>query len=196
MQTRAAIAEAMHLLRAKKIGVMPTDTLYGFVGSALSRAVVERIYRVRQRNSRKPMIILVARMGDLRRFGVRLDARMKRFLRTVWSFGSAQDKPVSAQRSRKASAGAVSVILPCRSPKFRYLHRGTKTLAFRVPKPLWLRRLLQRTGPLVAPSANPEGKPPARTVGAARRYFGDRVDFYAGGSARRAQPSILIEIKR
>lgn len=49
----------MNTIRAKKIlqsgggGVMPTDTLYGFVGSALRPETVERIYQLRKRNSRK-----------------------------------------------------------------------------------------------------------------------------------------------
>jgi L-threonylcarbamoyladenylate synthase len=170
------------VLKRGGVAVMPTDTILGIVGSALKRRTVERIYRVRKRNPKRPLIILISSVRDLAKFGIRLDARIKTFLNQVWP-------------------GPVSVILPLPAgrqgaKKFRYLHRGTKTLAFRVPKPKALRALLAKTGPLVAPSANLEGEPPARTVGEAIRYFGDKVDVYASGKPKRHTPSLLIEIKR
>lgn len=164
---------------------MPTDTILGLVGAALRRKTVERLYRVRKRNPKRPFIILIASARELSKFGIRPDTRVQQFLKAVWPLDSTRGKP-----------GAVSVILPCPSAKFRYLHRGTKTLALRVPKPNALRALLEKTGPLVAPSANPEGKPPARTVGEAIRYFGTKVDVYVDGKSRRSMPSLIIEIKR
>ena len=80
--------------------------------------------------------------------------------------------------------------------KFSYLHRGSKSLAFRVPKSKWLRTLISKTGTLVAPSANPEGLKPARTVKAASNYFSDHVDFYLDGGALNKKPSTIIRFKK
>ena len=80
--------------------------------------------------------------------------------------------------------------------KFKHLHRGTGTLAFRVPKPAWLRKLLQETGPLIAPSANFEGEPPALTIRAAKKYFGENVDFYADAGRLASKPSTLIKVEK
>jgi L-threonylcarbamoyladenylate synthase len=88
------------------------------------------------------------------------------------------------------------VILECSNRKLEYLHRGTKTLAFRLPKDGKIRKFLGKTGPLVAPSANPEGKKPARNVREAQGYFGSAVDFYLDGGLVKAEPSTLIEIRR
>lgn len=164
------------ILSSDGVGVLPTDTLYGLVGSALSRNAVLRIYKLKKRNSRKPLIILISSFRDLARFGVKPDAKTKKILQKAWP-------------------GKVSVILPCRNEKFRYLHRGTNTLAFRLPAEKHLRVLLSKTGPLVAPSVNPEGKPPARTIREAKKYFGDAVDFYVDGGALRSLPSTLIKIQ-
>ncbi|RYF29297.1 MAG: hypothetical protein EOO17_02065 [Chloroflexi bacterium] len=61
-----------------------------------------------------------------------------------------------------------------------------------LPDDAGLRKLLQQTGPLIAPSANPEGDPPAMTIAKAREYFGDTVDFYVdGGIVADDQPSRL-----
>ena len=157
------------------VGVMPTDTIYGIVGSALRQGTVARIYRLRKRDTKKPMIVLIAAPDEVRRFGVRPGVRTKKILKKVWP-------------------GKVSVILPCRSKKFAYLHRGTKTLAFRVPKPTWLRALLRKTGPLVAPSANIGGKPPARTIREAKKYFGGKVQFYIDAGRLAAKPSTVVSV--
>lgn len=158
------------------IGVLPTDTIYGLVGRALSEKAVEKIYKVRKRDSKKPLIILIGSLADLKLFGIKLGAPQRKFLKKIWP-------------------GAVSVILPCRLKKFSYLHRGTDALAFRLPKPSWLRKILKKTGPLVAPSANPEGLPPAGTVREAKKYFGEAADFYVNGGKLGFLPSTLIAIK-
>jgi L-threonylcarbamoyladenylate synthase len=68
-------------------------------------------------------------------------------------------------------------------------------LAFRMPKKPSLAKLLKKTGPLISSSANPQGKKPARTITEARRYFGDRVDFYLNAGKMNSLPSTLVEIK-
>ena len=70
--------------------------------------------------------------------------------------------------------------------------RGTGTIAFRMPDIPELRDLLVQTGPLIAPSANTEGEPPALTVGDAKKYFGDEVDFYVDAGKLESLPSTLI----
>jgi L-threonylcarbamoyladenylate synthase len=62
-----------------------------------------------------------------------------------------------------------------------YLLRENTQLAYRVPNDVKLKQLLERTGPLIAPSANPEGQQPAHIVQAAKDYFGDKVDVYVDG---------------
>lgn len=173
---RVSRKDVVAILRRGGVGVLATDTLYGVVGSALSRKAVERIYRLRKRNPKKPLIVLIASMRELARFDVKADAQTKEFLAAVWP-------------------GKVSVVLPCPFKKYAYLHRGTKTLAFRVPKSVLLQRLLQKTGPLVAPSANIEGMPPATTVTEAKKYFGDKADFYINAGRRVSAPSTLVAIE-
>ncbi len=156
---------------------MPTDTVYGLVCSAFSKRAVERIYRVRKRERDKPFIVLISSLNDLKKFGVKFTPRLQSFLNKIWP-------------------GPVSVILPVPNKKFSYLHRGTNAIAFRLPADKKLTGLIHKTGPLVAPSANLAGKPPAKTVAEAKRYFGDKVDFYVDGDRRVSAPSTLVEIKR
>jgi L-threonylcarbamoyladenylate synthase len=182
-QTLTPIDKVVDKLKHGKVGILPTDTLYGIVGSALSKDAVRRIYSLRRRNNKKPMIILIGSVSDLETFGIELTPHIKKVLKEIW-------------------LGKVSIIMPIARhrkflTKFSYLHRGTKTLAFRLPgkTSFGLDGLLRKTGPLVAPSANFEGEPPAKTIRAARRYFGDKADFYFDVGRLDSKPSTIIEIK-
>jgi L-threonylcarbamoyladenylate synthase len=56
-----------------------------------------------------------------------------------------------------------------------------------------LRDFIKESGPLVAPSANPEGLTPAQTIDEAKAYFSDTVDFYIEGPVN-TKPSKIIKI--
>jgi len=69
-----------------------------------------------------------------------------------------------------------------------------KDTSFRVPRDEKLRELLHKTGPLIVPSANPEGEPPAETIVEAKKYFGGAVDLYIDGGTLLGKASQLIRL--
>lgn len=159
----------------KKIGIILTDTIYGIVGLALDKDVVERIYKVKKRDIKKPMIILISSIEDLSNiFGINLNQKCINILKEFWP-------------------GNVSVILPCK--KFEHIHRGLNSIAFRLPNKKELIDLIKETGPLVATSANKEGKKPAQSIIEAKKCFHDEIDFYIDGGEPSKNPSILIKLK-
>jgi len=164
------------LLKEGVIGVLATDTLYGICGPALNKKTVEKIYKLRKRNPKKPMIVLISSFNDLKKFKVKLKKWQKEILEKIWP-------------------SRISVILPCFSEKFSYLHRGTKTIAFRFPAKKELLKILSISGPLAAPSANWEGYKPAKNISEAGKYFGNRV-FYHDAGKLEGKPSTLIDITR
>lgn len=162
------------LLKESAIAIVPTDTIYGIVGSALQRKTVEKIYTLRKRNPKKPMVILIHSLSDLALFGIHTTPTQRKVLKTVWP-------------------GKVSVILRCRVRQFTYLHRGTRTLALRMPHDKILCKILSISGPLVAPSANLEGHAPAKNMREARKYFGSNV-LYCKDNAKKGTPSTILEL--
>lgn len=188
--SRAFSREVVELLKAGRVGVIPTDTIYGIVGSALKKDTVERMYRLRERNLKKPMIVLIGSMNDLKKFSIEINQKTRKILLSeIWMSGN------------ESHLRPTSVILPLNSKhtafhaNLFYLHRGKGSIAFRLPADKSLRNLLKKTGPLVAPSANLEGHPPAKTIREAKKYFGDRVDFYVDGGRIDGKPSALIEFE-
>jgi L-threonylcarbamoyladenylate synthase len=167
--------EVSKILSKGKVAVIPTDTLYGVVGSALSKKAVSRVYAVRGRDENKPCIVLINSFAQLEQFGVTLTKEEKRILATYWP-------------------GKISIILPVLNQKWEYLHRGTKTIAFRMVSPRYknIHALLKKVGPLVAPSANPQGSLPALSMPEAKNYFGDTIDMYINSGKRVSLPSTLV----
>lgn len=169
--------QIVQLLKSGKVGVIPTDTIYGIVGSALNPETVERIYILRKRSGNKPLIILISDFKDLETFGIILTQHQKDFLQKNWP-------------------NPLSVVLNCGDEKFKYLHRGTNSLAFRMPNNEPLLEVLKRVGPLVAPSANWEGEKPAENIAEAKKYFGSNVAFYVDGGNISAQSSTLVDFTK
>ncbi|HNY35818.1 MAG TPA: L-threonylcarbamoyladenylate synthase [Candidatus Pacearchaeota archaeon] len=170
MTRNEVIKEIGEDIKNGKIGVIPTDTIYGIVCSAMEKKSVEKIYKIRKRNSKKPMIILISSVKDLDLFNVKID---KKITKKYWP-------------------GKVSIIVPIK--KFEYLHRGKNSLAFRLPDNKELIKLLKISGPIVAPSANTEGNEPAQTIDEAKEYFKDKVDFYVDCGKLKSKPSKIISL--
>lgn len=178
-QSSSGFGEKIQILGQKikngEIAVIPTDTIYGIVGSALNQKTVERIYKLRRRNSLKPMIILIESKKQILDLGVNLSDAQFNMLFSLWP-------------------NPLSIVVEVKSKDLSYLHRGMNSLAFRMPDNQFLLKLLKITGPIVAPSANFEGEPPALSVEDAVKYFQDKVSFYIDGGELKSKPSTVAKL--
>lgn len=174
------------VLKDGGVVIMPTDTLYGIVGKAKNPKVVERIYNIRKRSPDKPCIILIGNFSELKKFGIVLTEMQKNKI----------GKYLPAEVSAKTGREPTSFILDCPDESLRYLHRGTKTLAFRIPFPKALRDLLLKVGSLIAPSANLEARPPSKTISEAKKYFREAVDLYLNGGQLNGKASKVIQLHK
>ncbi|MFT6361274.1 MAG: L-threonylcarbamoyladenylate synthase [Candidatus Paceibacteria bacterium] len=166
------------IIKNAGVAVIRTDTLYGIVCNAHDPHAVDRIYTIKSRNLLKPVLVLVANYDQIETFDVTVTPDIKKYLENYWP-------------------GKVSVILPVNDERVNthHIHKGTGGIAFRIPDDAELRRLILEVGPLVAPSANPEGQSPAETIDQARDYFGDDVDYYMdGGQVYDTAPSKIIKL--
>lgn len=163
-------------LKQGHLAIIPTDTQYGIVTSALKPSSVEKIYHLRKRSSQKPMIILISSISQIKALGIILNNQQKESMKSYWP-------------------NPVSIIIPVNLPPLNYLHRGKNSLAFRLPKNTWLQSLLNISGPLVAPSANFEGENPATTIKEAEVFFGKEVDFYIDAGELINPPSTVISLE-
>lgn len=158
-----------------KIGIIPTDTIYGISCTASNKDLVLKIYKIKSRDLKKPFIILISSVKDLSKFGIFLISNDERIISKYWP-------------------GPVSIVFDINEDRYEYLHRGTNTLAFRVPRYNKLVELLKNTGPLVSTSANITDSEPTRKINDAVKIFKNKVDFYLDVGPLNNPPSKVVRI--
>jgi len=166
-------SQLVELLLQDGMGVLPTDTVYGLVARAQSESAIHRLYQVKDRE-RKPGTTIAASVKQLEHLG---------FL------------PSELEVAQRFWPNAVSVELSAEGVP-HYLSAGQSVLAARIPNHPALLALLEKTGPLMTTSANDHGAPTSTSVGMAKAYFHNEVDFYVdGGDMSNHEPSTIIGVK-
>ncbi|RMD47653.1 MAG: threonylcarbamoyl-AMP synthase [Aquificota bacterium] len=171
------INDIVSVLKKGGLAVFPTDTLYGILANAFDKNSVEYLYKIKQRKPEKPYLILIKDLSSLEPFKVVISEKEKKLLEYK----------------------GITVILDINEKdKFNYLHRGINSLAFRIPKEGIILQLLEKLNfPVVAPSVNPEGKPPARNIKEAYKYFKNSIDIYFDyGEIYNKKPSTIVKIQK
>lgn len=160
------------------VGVIPSETVYGIVGSAFNESAIRRVYALKGRDENKQAIVLLSNSEQLDQFSVQ--ERDAQRMKELWQ----DERPTS-----------IAVFVE--NDSYPLLTRGYGTIAFRVVKGFSeLADFVACTGPIIAPSANLQGEPSATNIAMARQYFGDEVDFYADGGERNGQPSRVVRIEK
>lgn len=158
------------LINNGAIGVIPTDTVYGLVASALHPEAVRRLYTVKPREL-APGTMIGASVDDFAHVGFK-----KEQLALVAHYWPA---PLSVVLD---ASGVDAVIRQKRTE-----------LPVRIPNTALLTSLLLATRPLMTTSANAPKQPTSTSIQMAVDYFGNEVDFYVdGGDLSGRPPSTII----
>ncbi|RLJ71250.1 L-threonylcarbamoyladenylate synthase [Hydrogenivirga caldilitoris] len=165
-----AVRLASEVLSEGEFVVAPTDTIYGILADALNYEAVQRLKRLR-RPSGRPFLVLVPDVFWVRKLGLEADRRTMKLL----------------------AVPGLTLVLKKRKNLYHWL--GGQTVAVRCPRRGFIVDLLRDFGrPVVAPSANLEGKPPASTIEEAIKYFGDSVSLYVDGCKIEGKPSTILKL--
>jgi L-threonylcarbamoyladenylate synthase len=164
--------QAVAKLMGGKVGVMPTDTVYGVVARAHDQLAVDKLYKLKHRE-RKPGTLIAADLEQLKQLGV---------------------SQTYLKLASKWWPNPLSIILPVGN-HFAYLHQDVGDIAIRVVDDEPLRKILKETGPLLTSSAHRPGEPGSTDILQAWNYFEDTVDFYVdGGDLSNRAPSTIIRL--
>lgn len=157
MNTKEQKNSLIEVLRQGGIAVVRTDTLYGVIALASSQTAVEKVYAAKHRDTTKQCIVLIDRAA----------AEASEYAEEINDYSGSATIPTT-------------VVVPATS-EAEWLLRGGATMAYRVTRDPFLRAVIKEVGPVIAPSANPEGEQPASTIAQAKAYFGESVDIYVDG---------------
>ena len=132
------------LIVDKNLIILPTDTVYGLVCRYDSKPAVEKIYKLKKRYRKKPLILLGYNWKALKKF-VKIskhDVKAIHELPQQWP-------------------GPLTIVLPASKKVPKFLNKGFKTIGIRVPNNKFLLNLLKHSPGqvLASTSANISGKP-------------------------------------
>lgn len=165
-------SQVLRHLESDRVGVIPTDTIYGLACMAESEEAVAKLYTLKPREL-KPGTVIAANVDQIVGLGVK--RRYVKAVEHLWP-------------------NPISIILPCKAVA-SYLDKGRLSLPFRIPADPDLRNLLLAAGPLLTTSANDPDCPASMTVQQAVDYFHEKVDFYVdGGDLTGSKPSTIIRV--
>jgi L-threonylcarbamoyladenylate synthase len=142
----AVVDDAVAALRAGKLVVLPTDTVYGLCANGYREAPYRRLCRLKGRPEGMPTALLAADLEAI------LDA-------------VPEARGRAAVVARALLPGPYTLVLPNPARRFRWLTGATpEKIGVRVPElPAEARAVVERAGAVVATSANLHGGPdPAR----------------------------------
>ena len=172
-----AVRQAAALLRAGQLVALPTETVYGLAANAFNVEAVQRIFQIKGRPARNPIIVHVAGL------------QMARSCAAEWS------RP-GEQLAKAFWPGPLTLVLK-RAPAIPdIVTAGGPTVGVRWPSHPLIQAVIQQCGfPLAAPSANPANRVSPTNAEHVRGYFGDQIPMIVdGGQAQVGIESTVVDV--
>jgi L-threonylcarbamoyladenylate synthase len=163
-------------LKAGAVAIFPTETVYGIGTSVFSLTGIQRIYKLKGREGRKPLALLVPTLQS--------------------AAPLVEEIPPEAERlAKRFCPGPLTLVLKA-SPLGRIVTGGLVTIGVRIPDHPIALTLLKKTGiPLATTSVNKSGEDPAVSGDEAHALFGAHVDWLIdGGACRVKEASSVVDM--
>lgn len=172
----AALAAAGDWLGQGAPVVIPTETVYGLAAPALDRAAVGAVFAIKGRPQDNPLIVHVTRDAHLAEVGADVSALSRELMRRFWP-------------------GPLTLVVRCRK-SLPWVTAGLDSVAVRHPAHAFAAALIDRVGPLAAPSANVSGRPSPTRVEHALADLGGRVPLVVdGGALEHGLESTVLDVR-
>ena len=165
------IERAKEYLKAGKLVVYPTDTLYGIAANVFDENAVRKIYEVKHRPLSLPLPVALSEKNEIEKYAFMNDVAKK----------------------------IIDIFMPGRITIILKKKRGIPDIvskdkiAIRIPANE-IARELARDFPVTATSANIHGMSPPSTVEEARKQLGRKVAMYIDGGKLPGKPSTIVDV--
>ncbi len=155
-ERESAVAAAAQAVRAGRLVVLPTDTVYGVGADAFDPEAVRALLSAKGRGREMPPPVLVSAASTLDALAVRVPDWARALVERFWP-------------------GALTLVLHQQTSLRWDLGDTRGTVAVRMPDHPVALEILERTGPLAVSSANRTGLPAATDADRAEEMLGEKV---------------------
>jgi L-threonylcarbamoyladenylate synthase len=170
---------ARRIIEAGGVIAFRTDTFYGLGTDPFNHAGVARINRLKEREGRKPVLVVISAREEAERF-------------------IADKTPLFDELTNHYWPGALTIVCKARAEVPEGLTAGSGTIGLRLPFDDDVRELIGACGgALTATSANLAGQPAASSAPEVAQYFPGELDLIIdGGHARTDKPSTVVDVSQ
>ena len=170
------LAAAARAVRAGRLVVLPTDTVYGLGCDAFSGTAVRALLAAKKRGPDMPVPVLVGSWSTIDGLVLGVPRAARELIEAFWP-------------------GGLSLVLP-HAPSLAWDLGSTKgTVMLRMPLHPVALELLREVGPMAVSSANISGSPAPATSSGAVRQLGDSVAVYLdGGDCGEPVASTIVDL--
>lgn len=163
-----------------KVIAIKTDTVYGLVCNALDKLAVENIYRIKNREKKKPISIFVKDVSEVDKYAdtKELTASAKSLMSKFWP-------------------GALTLVFKKNGDILNHLLSGLNSVGIRIPNDKVLLEILNKVDyPLAQTSCNISGEREYTSAEEIKTVFGDKIDLIVdGGVVTSSRPSTIISLE-
>lgn len=172
------IREASSVIRRGGLVALPTDTLYGLGVDAFNEEAISQVYKVKKRERKKPLSILISKEEELRDLVTEIAESAKVLMKKFWP-------------------GPLTLILPASKKMSKLLTANSGTVGVRVPdNKIALALTRESRVPITSPSANISGHPGPRSCEDVLNQLGGKIDLVIdGGPSNSGLPSTVVDIR-
>ena len=167
------IEKTEKILRAGGVAVVPTDTVYGLVCDGLNDEAKERIFEIKERSGKKPLIGFVDTIEKVKRFA-KVPQEKTTILKENWP-------------------GAVTFVLKAKRNLLR-MTTEANTIAFRIPNHGFLLELIKRFEVLASTSANISGEKAPGSIEEIPDVLKNKADIVIDGGTISGTPSSILDL--
>jgi L-threonylcarbamoyladenylate synthase len=159
------IKQAIEILNKEQLVAIPTETVYGLGGNALSSKAVAEIFKVKNRPSFDPLIIHTDSLEKVKKYVAYIPEQ-------------------AMLLAREFMPGSLTLLLPKNNNIPDLVTSGSSLVAVRLPQhAMTLELLSQLDFPLAAPSANPFGYISPTTAQHVNNQLGKKIPYILDGGS-------------
>ena len=176
-QPDPALKNALDILISGGIVSFPTETFYGLGVNAFDEQAVNKIFRVKERDINKPLLIFIASKDQLSDLATSVNATAKKLIDCFWP-------------------GPLTLVFEASSKVPEVLIGNTGKIGVRVSGSGFVRRLCELSGfPITGSSANISNNPDPVSAAEVMEALGDKIDLLLdGGKATGTQSSTVLDV--
>jgi L-threonylcarbamoyladenylate synthase len=172
---KITLGKAAALIKKGDVVAVPTETVYGLAASLQHKKAIREIFSLKGRPGDNPLIVHISRLSQL-----------KNLVASV---------PPHFHKLKKFWPGPLTIVfLANKKTVPSWVRAGLNTVAIRMPRHKTLLQLIDKTGPLAAPSANISGRPSPTKRSHVEDDLGLDFPVLDGGICRLGVESTVIDL--